>query len=156
MMKSNGEKVTPAKVLAEECIAVRLRLINRVVTGIYDEAFRPYGLRVSQMNILGVIALLGRASPAQVCQILHLEKSTFSRNAGRMQSKGWLEAVPEETGRAHRLTVTKEGNEILGKAFPAWREAQRKAISLMGEEGVTVVSRIAQTLFSKGTEERRR
>ena len=156
MMKSNGEKLTPAKVLAEECIAVRLRLINRVVTGIYDEAFRPYGLRVSQMNILGVIAHLGRATPAQVCQILHLEKSTFSRNVRRMRNKGWLERVPEETGRAHRLTVTKEGNEILRKAFPAWREAQRKAISLMGEEGVTVVARIAQTLFSKGTEDRRR
>jgi DNA-binding MarR family transcriptional regulator len=156
MMKSNGEKVVPAEVLAEECIAVRLRLINRVVTGIYDEAFRPYGLRVSQMNILGVIALLGRASPAQVCQILHLEKSTFSRNARRMRSKGWLERVPTETGRTHCFKVTKEGNEILQKAFPAWREAQQKAISLMGEEGVTIVARIAQPLFSKGTEDRRR
>src|SRR3954451_12375489 len=38
--------------IAGECIAVRVRLINRVVTAIYDEALRPFGLRVSQANIL--------------------------------------------------------------------------------------------------------
>ena len=151
-MRSNGEKVVPAKVLAEECIAVRLRLINRVVTGIYDEVFRPYGVRVSQMNILGVIGLLGQASPAQVCQILHLEKSTLSRNVGRMRSKGWLETVPEENGRPHWLRVTRKGNKILEKAFPAWREAQQKAISLIGEEGVNAIARIAQILCSKEIE----
>jgi DNA-binding MarR family transcriptional regulator len=73
-----------------------------------------------------------------------------------MRGKGWLERVPAEGGRTHWFKVTKEGNEILQKAFPAWREAQQKAISLIGEEGVTVVARIAQTLFSKGTERRRR
>ena len=38
--------------VAGECIAVRVRLINRVITALYDAALRPHGVRVSQGNIL--------------------------------------------------------------------------------------------------------
>ena len=44
--------------VARECIAVRVRLINRVITALYDEALRPHGLRVSQANILVAVAHL--------------------------------------------------------------------------------------------------
>src|SRR6184192_343492 len=45
-------------------IAVRLRLLNRVVTNLYDDALRPLGLKVSQLNILVVTARLGLRPPA--------------------------------------------------------------------------------------------
>ncbi len=38
--------------VASECVAVRLRMLNRVITNIYDDALRPLDLKVSQMNIL--------------------------------------------------------------------------------------------------------
>jgi hypothetical protein len=37
--------------VASECVAVRLRMLNRVVTNIYDDALRSLDLKVSQMNI---------------------------------------------------------------------------------------------------------
>ncbi len=37
--------------IAGECIAVRMRLLNRVVTNIYDDALPGLGLKVSQMNM---------------------------------------------------------------------------------------------------------
>ena len=55
--------------IAKTCIAVRLRMLNRVVTNVYDEAMRPLGLKVSQLNILVVTAKLGVARPAAVCDI---------------------------------------------------------------------------------------
>jgi hypothetical protein len=42
--------------MARECIAVRVRLINRVITALYDEALRPFVLRISQANILSAIS----------------------------------------------------------------------------------------------------
>src|SRR2546425_10479862 len=56
--------------IARNCIAVRLRLLNRVVTNLYDDALRPLGLKVSQLNLLVVTAKLGLAQPAKVCDIL--------------------------------------------------------------------------------------
>src|ERR1700688_3805261 len=94
--------------IARTCIAVRLRLLNRVVTNLYDDALRPLGLKVSQLNILIVTAKLGLARPAKVCEILDLDTSTLSRNVSRMMAKGkhWLEVVPEEDGRAQPFRLT--------------------------------------------------
>ena len=92
--------------IAKTCIAVRLRLLNRVVTNFYDDALRPLGLKVSQLNILIVTARLGLARPAQVCEILQLDTSTLSRNVERLQAHGWLEVVPEEDARAQPFRLT--------------------------------------------------
>src|SRR5271157_2325906 len=125
--------------ISKTCIAVRLRLLNRVVTGFYDDALRPLGLRVSQLNILVVTARLGLARPAQVCEILQLDTSTLSRNVERMRSHGWLEVVPEEDARAQPFRLTPQGKRLIEKAVPAWEEAQRRAADLLGTEGIAVL-----------------
>ena len=60
--------------MAHECIAVRVRLINRVITALYDEALRPFELRISQANILAAIAKMGEARPPR------FRKSCESKN----------------------------------------------------------------------------
>ena len=62
--------------IAGECIAVRLRMLNRVITNIYDNALRPLDLKVSQMNILVAAAKMGTVRPLEVCEYLHLDVST--------------------------------------------------------------------------------
>src|SRR6202158_5322063 len=91
---------TSIEAIAKSCIAVRLRRLNRVVTNFYDDALRPLGLKVSQLNILIATARLGLARPAQVCEILQLDTSTLSRNVKPLQAHGWLEVAPEEDARA--------------------------------------------------------
>jgi DNA-binding MarR family transcriptional regulator len=132
--------------IARRCIAVRLRLLNRVVTNLYDDALRPLGLKVSQLNILVVTAKLGLARPAQVCEILHLDPSTLSRNVERMRAHGWLEVVPEEDARVHSFRLTPQGRRLIEKAVPAWDEAQRQAAELLGDEGVALLDKAAGKL----------
>src|SRR5215472_15223497 len=122
--------------IARRCIAVRLRLLNRVVTNLYDDALRPLGLKVSQLNVLIVAAKLGVARPAQVCEILQLDASTLSRNVKPLQAHGWLEVVPEEDARVQPFRLTAQGKRLIEKALPAWEEAQRKAADLLGDEGI--------------------
>src|SRR3954468_17999595 len=102
--------------ISRTCIAVRLRLLNRVVTNVYDDALRPLGLKVSQLNILTVAAKLGLARPAQVCDILQLDASTLSRNVKPLQARGWLEVVPEDDGRAQPFRLTPQGRLLIEKA----------------------------------------
>jgi DNA-binding MarR family transcriptional regulator len=118
--------------IAGECIAVRMRMLNRIVTNLYDEALRPLGLKVSQMNILVAAAKMGTARPAEVCERLHLDVSTLSRNVERMKARGWLEVVPDQDGRAQPFRLTGQGRKLLEKAVPAWKKAQRQATSLLG------------------------
>ena len=130
--------------ISRTCIAVRLRLLNRVITNFYDDALRPLGLRVSQLNILTVTARLGLARPAQVCDILQLDASTLSRNVKPLQARGWLEVVPGEDARAQPFRLTPQGKRLIEKAVPAWEQAQRRASELLGGEGVALLDEAAR------------
>src|SRR5438093_13654078 len=110
--------------IAGECIAVRLRMLNRVITNIYDHALRPLDLKVSQMNILVAAASMGTARPLEVCEYLHLDVSTLSRNVDRMKSRAWLEVVHDKDGRAQPFRMTPQGRKLMDKSLPAWREDQ--------------------------------
>jgi DNA-binding MarR family transcriptional regulator len=141
----------PADRIAGSCIAVRLRLLNRVVTNLYDDALRPLGLKVSQLNVLVAAAKLGLARPARVSELLHLDLSTLSRNVDRMRARGWLEAVPEQDARTQPFRLTDRGRRLLGRAIPAWEKAQGQAAELLGEAGVAALDEAAKRLGLRPT-----
>src|SRR5438034_6482069 len=85
--------------VASECVAVRLRMLNRVITNIYDDALRSLDLKVSQMSILVAAAKMGTARPIEVCEHLHLDVSTLSRNVERMKpQKAFIDVADRITG----------------------------------------------------------
>src|SRR5256714_11645054 len=135
--------------VAGECIAVRMRMLNRVVTNIYDNALRPLDLKVSQMNILVAAAKMGTARPLEVCEYLHLDVSTLSRNVERMRARGWLEIVPDEDGRSQPFELTPRGRKLLEQAVPAWSEAQQQVKKVLGDGFVEQLNQ-AMKRVSKG------
>ena len=132
--------------IARTCIAVRLRLLNRVVTNLYDDALRSLGLKVSQLNILVVTAKLGLAQPAKVCDILQLDASTLSRNVERMRARGWLEVVPGVDARTQPFRLTAQGKRLLERAVPAWENAQQQAADLIGKDGLALLTKMASKM----------
>jgi DNA-binding MarR family transcriptional regulator len=142
-----------AMMIVEECIAVRLRLLNRVVTKIYNQALRPHGLTVSQLNILVAVSYLGQAKQQDICNALHLEKSTLSRDLARMRERGWVTETPGDDGRSSLLRVSAHGGKLLQKAIPAWRQAQQEAAALLGEREISAFDRAAKTVRSSRPED---
>ncbi len=136
------------ELVAEECIAVRLRVLTRAVTKLYNKALRPHGLTVSQMNILVAVSRLGDAKPQDVCRILHLDKSSLSRDVERMRAQGWLETLPGEDRRTGLLRVARSGRALLQKSFPAWHRAQSQAKALLGETDIAGLGRAVKALRS--------
>jgi DNA-binding MarR family transcriptional regulator len=147
-MKRRGVASNPERVdrIAGECIAVRVRLINRVISAVYDEALRPLGIRISQGNLLVAVARMGEARPADLCKLLRIEKSTLSRDVEVMKGNGWLESDPPAGGRNQVLRVTAAGRELLARSYPAWESAQAEASRLIGAPGVDALKEIAGRL----------
>ncbi len=143
-MKKETHSTTP-DLIAQDCIAVRLRLLNRVVTKMYDGALRPLGIKTSQLNILVVTARLGLARPAEICGQLKIDISTVSRNVDRMRARGWIEVVDDEQdARAHQLRLSAKGRQSLEKAKPAWEKAQVQVKKLLGQSGVAALVKAAE------------
>lgn len=134
-------------VITQNCIAARMRLLARVVTKVYDDALRPFGLTASQLNLLAVIGRLDPARPSDLCRLLKMDISTVSRNIDRMVAKGWV-AIFEDSddGRAHQFRLTAKGRNLLEKAKPAWDQAQKRTHALLGSGGVSTVMRAAKSL----------
>jgi DNA-binding MarR family transcriptional regulator len=132
--------------IARQCVGQRLRLLNRVVTNIYDSQLRPLGLKASQVNILVATWKLGLAMPLKVCQILHLDPSTLCRNVERMRARGWLEVVPGDDARTQPFRLTSTGRKLLEKAVPRWQVAQTEVRRLLGRELVELIDNAAQSL----------
>lgn len=141
-------KPTTIETIATTCIAGRLRLLNRVVTNLYDDALRPFGVKLSQGNVLAVTAKLGVARPAEVCAILELDTSTLSRTVERMVANGWLEILPDDDGRSHPFRLTDEGKRLMEKAIPAWETAQAEAKKLLGADGLKLLDAAIQRVRS--------
>lgn len=112
--------------MAAECLAVRVRILNRAITAVYDDALRPLGVKVSQMNILVVTGKLGVASPGRICEILHMDASTLSRNVERMLTHRWLEVVPSHDARTQPLRLTSEGIKLLSRAAQSGKKRRRR------------------------------
>jgi DNA-binding MarR family transcriptional regulator len=143
------DKGTPRRAIdtfGPDCIALRVRLLNRVVTKLYDDALRPLGLKVSQLNILVLTAKLGLARPAQVCDLLRLDTSTLSRSVERMRAKGWLEVVSGEDARTQPFCLTGQGLQMLERAVPTYEQAQKEASKLLGEDGLALLDKLAKKL----------
>jgi DNA-binding MarR family transcriptional regulator len=142
-MSSGGARSSTAEIVAAECVALRLRSLNRALTVLYDDALRPLGLRVGQLNILVAVACMRQARPVDLCRILCMDKSTLSRDVKVMQRHAWLEEGTGEDARTRLLRITPQGSDLMEKCLPAWRAAQARAKDLLGEEGTAVLLRAA-------------
>ena len=141
---------TTPDLIAQECIAVRMRLLSRVVTKTYDDALRPLGIKTSQLNILVVTARLGLARPAEISDRLKMDISTVSRNVDRMRAKGWIEVVDDEQdARAHQFRLSAPGQQLLEKVKPAWEKAQAKVKKLLGGSEVAALVGAAEKVRAR-------
>lgn len=135
--------------MAAECLGARVRMLSRTVTHLYDQAFRPLGVKAAQMNVLVVVAKLGPISPGEVGRKLCMEKSTLSRNVERMRARGWLEVLAGGDDRSHRLRISAKGKRLVARAAPLWGVAQRQTRALLGKDGAESLCRMASLIWSR-------
>ena len=148
-MKESVDRLSLIKSRSRQCIAVRIRLLSRMVTNIYDSALSPFGVKLNQMSILMVVYLSGEVGYEALCKRLKMEKSTASRNIERLKKKGWIVVISVRDERRKSLKVTPAGEALLGKVHEAWEDAQIKASELLGKEGTEVICNIANGIWKK-------
>ena len=122
-----------AQAVVANCLGYQTRRLTRAVTRLYNDCLRPLGLTLTEMDLLAAIAAQGSVQPAKLGRAMALEKSTLSRNSGRLVERGWVEVHDHPDGRGVLLTLTARGEQMLLQALPAWGQAQQRAQSLVAE-----------------------
>jgi DNA-binding MarR family transcriptional regulator len=129
--------------IVSDCLAVRVRLIGRAVTGLYDGALNGHGLTIAQVNLLAALGKVGPCRPAKLGDVLQLERSTVSRNLTLLLNRGWIEARSSDAKGVREVALTRTGQAKIESVMPEWRQAQRQAARLLGPTGVRAIQGIA-------------
>jgi DNA-binding MarR family transcriptional regulator len=130
--------------IASECMLVRVRKLNRVLTGIYDAELRPFGLKASQLSLLVLVAKAGPIRRIEIGKILHLDPSTLTRNLKIMLTNGWIQEIADgEDGRGFPVQITVQGRDLVNQIGPSWRKAQTRTEKFLGGDGTTLLRMFA-------------
>ena len=118
----------------ENCTCFNLRKAARAVTQMYDEAFRPMGLRATQVSLL---AMLGGQAPVTMTQLakrLGMDRTTLTRNLKPLIAEGLVAAAAGQDRRERTVELTALGQDRLLEARPIWRGLQHRLVAAMGPE----------------------
>ncbi len=145
--RAAGSERQAVDVMVEECLARRVLLLTRTISSLYNEALRPLGVTVAQLNLLVAVAKCGQVSPGEVAKRLNMDKSTLSRNVRLTEDHGWLSVSDGSSGRSKLLAIEPKGRKLIEKALPLWQGAQERARELLGERGARSIYATADAVW---------
>jgi len=116
------------------CIALRVRRMSRIITRIYDDALRQFGITASQFTLLTLLAQQDGVTAVEIGYDLDIEKSTLSRNLQRLVALDLVEMDPPAGRRGRGLHLTRVGEEAVRQAYPVWSDTQERVKSIVGSD----------------------
>jgi DNA-binding MarR family transcriptional regulator len=112
--------------MISDCACLKVRTAARAVTRFYDDAFRPVGLRATQLSVLVAVASSDAVSIASLSRMLGMDRSTLTRNLRPLEEQSLVALGPEGHHRSRTLSITSRGEQLVHKALPLWEKAQHK------------------------------
>ena len=114
------------------CLNFQLRRTSRLLGRYYDDALRPIGLRITQFNILAVLAQMGPITITALAEVLGLERSALARNLKPITRKRFVILSIGSDKRTRIVKLAYGGNLKLDEALPKWDYAQRQLVQNLG------------------------
>jgi DNA-binding MarR family transcriptional regulator len=116
------------------CACFNLRKASRVITQYFDEILKPSGLLITQFTILVAVKIAQSATINELAQRLGMDRTTLTRNLKPLEREGWLKSEPGQDQRTRVVSLTTDGDVILAKALPLWRQAQNNVEETLGQQ----------------------
>jgi DNA-binding MarR family transcriptional regulator len=123
--------------LAQEgssCVSFNIRKAARAVTQLYDERMRPFGLRSTQLPILGKTLSLEPVTVTRLAEATVTDRTTLTRNLHLLERQGLIQVTRGHDRREREVRLTDRGREILARVYPIWQEAQAEVARRFGSE----------------------
>jgi DNA-binding MarR family transcriptional regulator len=123
--------------LAQEgssCVSFNIRKAARAVTQLYDERLRPFGLRSTQLSILGKALILEPVTVTRLAEATVTDRTTLTRNLRLLEQQGFIRVDLGNDRRERQVRLTVRGREVLAHVYPIWKEVQAEVAERFGSE----------------------
>lgn len=119
---------------APACTGALLRRAMRRMTQIYDDALRPFDLKLTQYSVMANLIDRPGISITELADLLETDRTTLSRNLGPLQKRGLIAMEIVDSGRRRRLKVTGKGRELIRQVYPAWHASETRVRGILGAD----------------------
>jgi DNA-binding MarR family transcriptional regulator len=123
--------------LAQEgssCVSFKIRKAARAVTQLYDERMRPFGLRNTQLPILGKTLVLEPVTVTHLAKATVTDRTTLTRNLRLLEQQGLIQVDMGHDRREREVRLTDRGREVLAHVYPIWQAVQAEVAKRFGSE----------------------
>ncbi|GAB3122929.1 MarR family winged helix-turn-helix transcriptional regulator [Novispirillum itersonii] len=133
---SPDPQTPPPAPYASPCTCFQVRRAARIITGRYDAALAPLGLRITQFSVLA--HLVQQPVPlTALAEMLVMDRTTLTRTLKPMLAAGWVTTEADPTDRRiKRAQLTETGLALFEQAVPLWRDTQRAVKDHLGRDFV--------------------
>ena len=132
------------------CLNFQLRRTSRLLGLYYDDALRHLGLRITQFNLLAVLAQTGPIAITALAELVGMERSALARNLKPIERRKLVTVIPGKDKRTRTVTLAPAGRRKLEEALPEWDQAQTQVIRKMPDRALGLVQALAKVRAAIG------
>jgi len=107
----------------DHCLCLHAQRAARVLARRFDDVLRPLGLTNQQFSLL---MSLNRPRPpgiGAVAEVLGMDRTTLTAALKPLERRGLARTVVDPDDRRGRnIVLTSDGEELLARAVPVWRD----------------------------------
>lgn len=134
------EAVSPA------CINLQMMRASHYILKAYDDAYRPFGIRATQMPVLGILARRQPVSIREIADELESERSVMSRRLQIMEKRGWLMEDQKTSAKEKTFVLTQQGNELIESILPVRLDVQQRMTSALTKDELSLLLSLCNKL----------
>ena len=125
------------------CVAGRLRMLSRIITGRYNDAFVSEGVTFAQAGLLMRIFAQPGIRQAELSKLLQIEKSAMSRDVQLLQKNGWL-----TDNLRNGLFLTDEGTLLAKRCHKIWKALNQQVRDELGPDAISGLTKLSNSLLT--------
>jgi len=145
-MTNEMNELISAEATSPACINLQMMRSSHYILKAYDEAYRPFGIRATQMPVLGAVARRQPVTIRQIADELESERSVMSRKLLVMEKSGWVKEDPDAIGKEKMFLLTNKGKELIQKILPVRLEVQQRLTSVLTEDEMNLLLTLCNKL----------
>jgi DNA-binding MarR family transcriptional regulator len=148
------EKIaTIVRTMGRDCPAIHLRQASRLLARIYDDAFRPLGLELSQLPVVATVVQRGDSgiSVGELARTLVLDRTTVTRAIRPLEQAGFLQVARSPVDARSKVVVaTRAGERVVRAAYPLWQRTTKRVREVFGAARIDELNAALAALVAVG------
>lgn len=106
----------------DTCLCLHVQRAARAIARRFDEALRPLDITNGQFSLLMSLNRPAPPNMGSVASLLAMDRTTLTAALKPLERRGLVESFPDaDDRRSRRLRLTTEGQALLARAVPIWR-----------------------------------